>query len=269
MAPRFHSPFRWRPVVINVAVVSLLMFGLSYVPADTSLSEIKRRGTLRVCIPPSRPPLVTGDPTYPGFDVGLMLELSESMGITLKTRVVSAMGADFNPRNWRLSRSQCDVIAGGIVDSEETRGFLQTLPTDVQMGWGVIRPNTLVPEPRESVAVLPAPGLDRLALSQILRAEKADVVLVRDEAALIAALTTGRVRIGLADKGIADRLAQDRTDLTSAWFKAEGVARQSFALGFWKGDVELRRAFAHALSDMDEDGRLDDLRSQYGLPVAD
>ncbi|WP_417247884.1 transporter substrate-binding domain-containing protein [Celeribacter sp.] len=245
------------------------MFALSFTPADTSMSEIQKRGSLRVCIPPSRPPLVTGDPDQPGFDLTLMAALSESMDITLQTRVIPAMGADFNPRNWRLNRSQCDVIAGGIVNSVETRSFLQTLPTGVQMGWGLIRPSGLEPKPGMSVAVLPSPGLDRLALSRVLRAEKASVVPVRNPEALLAALETGRVQIGLADKGIADRLVQQDAGLSADWFEAEGVARQSFALGFWKGDVELRRAFASAFSDLKDSGELAEIRLQYGLPVVD
>lgn len=267
MAKRAHSPFQWRPAIINAAAVSLLLFAASYLPADTSMAQIVKRGTFRVCLPRSRPPLVTGDPALPGFDVDLLAEITKSMELTLLPRTVSAMGADFNPRNWRLSRSQCDAIAGGIVDNIETRGFLQTLPTGVQMGWGRIGPNDLLPKQGMTVAVLPAPGLDRLMLSRVLRADQADVLLMRNAEDMTAAIITGRAQYGLADKGVTDRLAQESDGLSSEWFEAEGISRQSFALGFWKGDVELRRAFARALSAMEKSGQLTALKSKYGLPT--
>src|SRR5258706_354664 len=50
----------------------VLIFGLLgavyLLPPDTSLSEVRKAGVLRACMPPSYPPLVTGDRDAPGLD---------------------------------------------------------------------------------------------------------------------------------------------------------------------------------------------------------
>ena len=48
----------------------VLIFGLLgavyLLPPDTSLGEVRKAGVLRACMPPSYPPLVTGDSDAPG-----------------------------------------------------------------------------------------------------------------------------------------------------------------------------------------------------------
>ena len=54
-----------------------LLAGVYLLPADTSLSEVRRGGLLRACMPPVYPPLVTSDPSAPGIDVELLRALAE------------------------------------------------------------------------------------------------------------------------------------------------------------------------------------------------
>ncbi len=90
------------------------------------LQQVRAAGALRVCLPSHYPPLVTGDPAAPGIDVDLLQAIARELDVSLVTVVNPTMGKDFNPRAWRITRAQCEVIAGGVVGSATTRSFLET-----------------------------------------------------------------------------------------------------------------------------------------------
>jgi ABC-type amino acid transport substrate-binding protein len=84
--------------------------------------------------------LVTGNRAAPGIDVELLQALAKSMGVKLVVSPNPAMGQDFNPRNWHVTRSQCEVLAGGVVVSPTTKSFLETSPSYAQTGWALLAP---------------------------------------------------------------------------------------------------------------------------------
>ncbi len=129
---------RLRGDILTLAVIFGLLGAVYLLPADTSLSEIKKAGRISGCLPASYPPLVTGDADMPGFDVELLREISARIGVTFSVNTNPAIGADFNPRNWRVSRGQCQVIAGGVVLSVDVRSFLDSVPTPMETGWAVV-----------------------------------------------------------------------------------------------------------------------------------
>ena len=53
--------------VITFAGVFGLLGAVYLLPPDTSLRQVRAAGALRVCLPPSYPPLVTGDPAARSF----------------------------------------------------------------------------------------------------------------------------------------------------------------------------------------------------------
>ena len=63
-----------RHLLPYVAIFGLLG-GVYLLPPDTSLGEVRKSGLLRVCMPPSYPPLVTGNAEAPGIDVELVTAL--------------------------------------------------------------------------------------------------------------------------------------------------------------------------------------------------
>jgi len=113
-------PSRLRTPLSYVMIFGLLA-AVYLLPADTSLSEVRRAGLLRACMPPIYPPLVTADPAAPGIDVELLQMLADKLALKFVISPNPAMGQDFNPRNWRVTRAQCEVLAGGVVASPVTR----------------------------------------------------------------------------------------------------------------------------------------------------
>src|SRR4029453_9424726 len=98
-------PARLRTPLSYLMIFGLLA-GVYLLPADTSLSEVRRAGLLRACMPPVYPPLVTADPAAPGIGVELRRALAENLTLKFAISPNPPMGQDFNPRTWRATRAQ-------------------------------------------------------------------------------------------------------------------------------------------------------------------
>src|SRR5271163_3888270 len=163
---------KWR-TILSYALIFGLLVAVNLLPPDTSLSEVRAAGVLRACVPTTYPPLVTGDPAAPGIDIELLGALAKNMGLRLIVSANAAMGRDFNPRNWHITRAQCDVLAGGVVGSPQTRSFLETSPSYAQTGWAFLSREPIGQLAGRRAGVLVGiSGLDRLALSRFLREQK-------------------------------------------------------------------------------------------------
>lgn len=247
----------------------ILIFGLmsliAFVPPDTSLQEVQRTGNLKVCTPPSYPPLVASDAENPGYDISLLGEVANRLGLRLSLTQISQMGRDFNPRNWRVTRAQCEILAGGVVASPTTKSFLETLSTDIMTGWAVItKPNTALAENMQ-VGVLPGlGGLDRLGLSNYLRSHGAQGVLRPDLDSLEAGLLSNEFDAVVTEALGAGQIVQRHPEWEVAWLGTT-LDRFSLGIGLWKGDLTLKRAVLGALESMRTDGTLEKLQHRYGI----
>ncbi|MET3927893.1 transporter substrate-binding domain-containing protein [Devosia sp. 2618] len=252
----------------GVGLVLLLLFAVALLPPDTSLSEVHSTAMLKVCVPPSYPPLVTGDPERPGVDIELLQAVAKRLNVSLGIYTNNAMGRDFNPRNWNLNRAQCQVIAGGVVDSDQTRSFLETGPSYSDTGWAMISPKPLASLKDLNVGALTlAPGLDRIGLASYLRAEGAKTHVVSTPAALAEGVTSGKFEAGVTEAMLAAALAEDN-NLTVAWVSPQ-LARYHLVFGLWKGDITLKRAITDALAALDADGTTAAIFDRYGVKPID
>lgn len=252
----------------GLAVVVALLLLVTLLPPDTSLGEVEGKGVLRACVPPSYPPLVTGDPDRPGIDVEILQAVAERLGVRLALAPVEAMGRDFNPRNWAVTRARCEVLAGGVVDSTLTRSFLDTGPPYARTGWAILAPAPLDGiEGRTVGALALVSGLDRIGLSSYLRRHDVTVRIERSGAALVEGIASGALDAGVTEAMLAGSLASSR-----GWWVAllsEDLAVHGLTLGLWKGDLTLKRALVAAVRDMESDGTLDAILDRYGVaPMA-
>lgn len=250
-----------------IAVVLGLLLAVTLLPPDTSLREVKEAGALRACVPPTYPPLVTGDPDHPGIDVELLQAVANNIGVQLALNHNDAMGHDFNPRNWGLTRAQCQVIAGGVVDSDQTRSFLETGPPYARTGWALISPQPITDLKGLNIGVLTlVSGLDRIGLATYLRSKgvHAQVVLQPDD--LVAGIAQHQFDAGITEALLAARLATDN-HWTVAWMPPE-LARYNLVFGLWKGDLTLERAVDDAFADLEADGTIAAILARYaGAPL--
>jgi ABC-type amino acid transport substrate-binding protein len=225
---------------------------------------MRRSGLLRVCVPPRYPPLVTGNREAPGFDLDFAAAIAKRLDVRLAVNTNPAMGGDFNPHNWNVTRAQCQMLAGGVIVSNLTRSFLDTTPPHLETGWAVIAAN--LPDKLQDKKVgfyAGLVGLDRIALSRFLQARKAQVDILASADALTDALKTGRVDIGVSEAMIARQIA-GTIGFQVAWLP-ESLGRYPVAFGLWKGDLTLKRRLAATIEALESEGVTRELARRYRI----
>ena len=260
-----RKPRRWPgKIVWNVIIVVGILVMASWLPPDTSLRVVEERGTLRACVPTSYPPLV-----YPaasdlrGIDIELLREIGERLELTVRTVENPAIGRDFNPRNWRVTRAQCEVIAGGVVGSATTRSFLETTDPYLETGWSIICPEGQ--RPLDGVVVgfhAGTSGLDRISLSRYLQSSGATVRILSNQTVLVAGLENGELDAAVTESLSARQIAADIGG-SVAWVPDQ--PRFPLVIGLWKADLTLKRALEAALDDIENDGTLAEILERYEI----
>lgn len=252
----------------GLATVVVLLVLVTFLPPDTSLQEVRANNALRVCVPTAYPPLVTGDPERPGIDIEILREVADHLGVRLLLSPIDAMGRDFNPRHWAVTRAKCQLLAGGVVDSALTRSFLDTGPAYARTGWALLAPEPLDGlEGRTLGALTLISGLDRLGLSAYLRRQKVGIRVVPDAATLVEGITGGVLEGGVTELLLARSLAAD-----NGWWTVpmpEELTRHNLVIGLWKGDLTLKRQLVAAFAQMQADGTLDSILARYGVTDAE
>jgi len=259
----------WSDLGAILIVVGLLA-AVSFLPPDTTLAQVRDTGVLRVCVPDAFPPLVTGRTDDPGVDVEILRAVADDLGVRLQLVRNSAIGRDFNPRNWRVTRAQCLLIAGGVVDTTTTRGFLVVTTPHLETGWVAVTRAGEAPASLAEVSVgfyAGITGLDRLALSRWLRDQGAEVTVVSSRSDAASGLEQGRYDVlvseALTARGIAGELGASPT-----WLPVT-AAPIPVGFGMWKGDLTLERAVETILRGMRRDGRLTAITERYELMPAE
>ena len=255
----------WLFDLVPLAVCFAILVGVSFLPPDNARAQVDRLGRLSVCMPSQYPPLVTGDPDRPGFEVELVAEIAERLGWRLNVVSNPAMGRDFNPRNWRINRAQCQMLAGGIALNDTTRSFLDTSRPHLITGWALIADEGV------TIDTLTGPvgffagltGLDRIALGQFLRQRDLAATIEVDAGSLRAGLEAGEYQ-GAITEGLLAAQTFGQTGFTVSILGAP-LDRFALGMGFWKGDLTLKRAVEGALARIGADGTLVAIAERYGL----
>lgn len=242
-----------------------LLFAVYLLPPDTSLAEVQRDGTLGVCIPTERLPLVTNDPQKPGIEIEILQAIAADLHVALRLNTVPAMGQDFDPKSWGITRAQCAVLAGGVVDSVQTRSFLEASPPYAHTGWVAVSKAATPDLKGLAVGVLAtSQGFDRIALSRYLRNAGAMVRIVRSPDELLSGLTDGTLNVGVTEALLAQSLIAGKS------FAIRDLPIEDYPLvfGLWKGDLTLKRAIVDAFDRMQGDGRLAAILKRYGVTAS-
>lgn len=251
----------WRDGLASVLILSILFAVYSLEP-DTSLEQIRSSGQLSACTPISYPPLVNDLVQEPGIDVELLQALADELGVKLSIKRNSAMGQDFNPRNWRITRAQCQILAGGVVDSSLTRSFLDVIAPHGQTGWSVISKKNLIDLKEKKIAILAGiSGLNRLDLSRELRAQSTKVIVAPNLEVFIQLVSSDAVDAGITERLMGQKIASDQGWILN-WAPGD-LPRYQIAFGLWKGDLTLKRALLAVFDKIQRTGELTTIQSRY------
>jgi len=247
----------------GIALVLVLMFLVSFLPPDTSLSEVQADHALRACVPSAYPPLVTGDPARPGIDIEILHAIAEYIGVELVLNPNDAIGQDFNPGHWDVNRGKCQVLAGGVVDSMLTRSFLDTGPAYLETGWAVVAKVPLKELRGTFGALTILSGLDRIGLASYLRSHGVTVKVVRSAEELAVGIANGALDGGVTESLAASQMATDK----NWWFALmpPELPRYNVVFGLWKGDLTLKRKIAQAFQQLESNGALAAILKGYGV----
>jgi hypothetical protein len=247
----------------SLAVVVVLMLLVSFLPPDTSLSEVQAAHAIRACVPTTYPPLVTGDPDRPGIDIEILRAVARYLGVELILNINDAIGRDFNPSHWDINRGKCEVLAGGVVDSTLTRSFLDTGPSYAKTGWAIMAPAPLKDIRGRTLGALTIlSGLDRIGLASYLRGQGVTVRIVRTAQEIADGIAKGTLDGAVTEALLAGQLAADN----KWWFAflPEELPRYNLVFGMWKGDLTLKRKIVEAFRQLEADGTLAASLKRYG-----
>jgi hypothetical protein len=247
----------------SLALVFLLLILVGLLPPDTSLSEVKKMGVLKVCVPTTYPPLITGDPDNPGIDVEILRVVADFINVKLLLIPIDAMGRDFNPKHWNITRGNCHVLAGGVVDSRLTRSFLDTGPPYAQTGWAIVAPAPLKDINGLKIGALTIiSGLDRIGLARYLGLNDVNVGIVRSVKEMSDGIKNGEFDGGVTEMLLAGGIARDNVWWVSSL--PDSLARYNLVFGLWKGDLTLKRTIYQVFRNLESDGKLQTILQQYG-----
>jgi ABC-type amino acid transport substrate-binding protein len=257
---------RWKTVGLNLLGAAAILFALTYLPPDNSLAEVQKSGVLRVCVPDTLPAASAADPGHPGYDIELLELVARDLGVRLAINRNSAIGADFNPRNWRLTRAQCQIIAGGVVRNDSTRGFLELLPTGLQTGWAMAGTVDRMSQGGGVVSVFPGPtALDRLALSRFLRSKNFRILSVSSVSELGRNLIDGTSDIIVSDRQTLSAL--NLPEVQIEWVSEQELGVFDLSFGLWKGDATLFRAVRKSTHNLVQQGVAGAIATRYNVTV--
>ncbi len=259
---------KWIGDLGTVAVIGLLFGAVYLLPPDKSFEAVRDTGRITACMPTLYPPLVTADRAAPGFDVELLGLIAQKLDLRLTVLPNAAMAKDFNPRSWRVTRAQCQVLAGGIALTTPVLSYLDATAPYLSTGWAVVSPERLDGLEGKTVGFYAGlSGLDRVALSRSLRAMGLRPRIVNTPEALEAGLKDGSFDAGISEALVARQIAGEN-DWAVSW--APGTEeRYPLGIGLWKGDLTLKRKLSSALGELEADGSVDRLKSKYDLADID
>lgn len=245
-------------------VLALALIAANFLPPDTSLKLVRQGGVLSVCVPQNYPPLATPQANPPGIDIELAQQIAQRMDLRLHVNVISTMGRDLNPRNWRVTRAQCQILAGGVVDSVLSRAFLDVTPSYLETGWTLVTTAQVSSMRGARVGVfLGVAGLDRVALGQFLRERGAEAIVVNDVVELEQGLLSRRFNLAVTETLTARQIGGKhgwKVEMLPPW-----LGRYPLVMGLWKGDLTLKREIVKAIQNIQREGQFLSILSRYQL----
>jgi|GEM_PF-2277574 len=260
MARALPTPLRaMLPLALSFAVV----LGVNFLPSDTALEDINAAGRITVCAPRDMGLLATRDAARPGFEIELIEEVARRSGWRVAVTRNVAMGREFNPGNWRISRATCRILVGGMRDNAWSKSLLELGEPYLSSSWVWVAPPGAAWPPQETVFSPGVFALDRAPLGTYLRENGIKVAPVKTPDELVEALHAGQLANAITDSTTATFLAQNH-DLTVSPLP-EGPAPTDLSFGVWKGDTSLRLHIDYVIDQMRNDDFIEGLRDKYGM----
>lgn len=241
---------------------------------DTSVSDIKDKGTLVVAMNPEFAPfefktLVDGKDTIVGADVEIAKAIGEELGVKVKFSSMS-----FNNVLASLQSGKADVAISGISTTPERKKAYNFSEAYYESENVVLIKKTDIDKYTKTSSLDGlSVGTQKGSIQENVASEQlkgSKVVALTQNGEMINELKNGQIQAVVLEKPIAEGYAANNDDLTIANIKLKNDDADAYAVALPKGDDKLTKEVNKVIKDLKDSGKIDQfVQEAYALSTSE
>lgn len=241
---------------------------------DTSVSDIKDKGTLVVAMNPEFAPfefktLVDGKDTIVGADVEIAKAIGEELGVKVKFSSMS-----FNNVLASLQSGKADVAISGISAMPERKKAYNFSEAYYESENVVLIKKTDIDKYTKTSSLDGlSVGTQKGSIQENVASEQlkgSKVVALTQNGEMINELKNGQIQAVVLEKPIAEGYAANNDDLTIANIKLKNDDADAYAVALPKGDDKLTKEVNKVIKDLKDSGKIDQfVQEAYALSTSE
>ncbi len=260
--------------VVLVASVCLLTACGSNDKKDTSVSDIKDKGTMVVALNPEFAPfefktLVDGKDTIVGADVKIAEAIGEELGVKVKFSSMS-----FNNVLASLQSGKADIAISGIsATPERKKAYNFSEPYYESENVVLIKKTDLDKYTKTTSLDGLSVGTQKGTIQETVASEQlkgAKVVALTQNGEMINELKNGQIQAVVLEKPIAEGYVANNDDLTISNITLKNDDADAYAVALPKDDDKLTKKVNKVINDLKDSGKIDQfVQDAYALSTSD
>ncbi|WP_284443912.1 transporter substrate-binding domain-containing protein [Streptococcus lutetiensis] len=241
---------------------------------DTSVSDIKDKGTLVVAMNPEFAPfefktLVDGKDTIVGADVEIAKAIGEELGVKVKFSSMS-----FNNVLASLQSGKADVAISGISATPKRKKAYNFSEAYYESENVVLIKKTDIDKYTKTSSLDGlSVGTQKGSIQENVASEQlkgSKVVALTQNGEMINELKNGQIQAVVLEKPIAEGYAANNDDLTIANIKLKNDDADAYAVALPKGDDKLTKEVNKVIKDLKDSGKIDQfVQEAYALSTSE
>lgn len=260
--------------LVLVASACLLTACGSNDKKDTSVSDIKDKGTMVVALNPEFAPfefktLVDGKDTIVGADIEIAKAIGEELGVKVKFSSMS-----FNNVLASLQSGKADITISGIsATSERKKAYNFSEPYYESENVVLIKKTDLDKYTKTTSLDGLSVGTQKGTIQETVASEQlkgAKVVALTQNGEMINELKNGQIQAVVLEKPIAEGYVANNDDLTISNITLKNDDADAYAVALPKDDDKLTKKVNKVINELKDSGKIDQfVQDAYALSTSD
>lgn len=260
--------------LVLVASTCLLTACGSSDKKDTSVSDIKDKGTMVVALNPEFAPfefktLVNGKDTIVGADIKIAEAIGEELGVKVKFSSMS-----FNNVLASLQSGKADIAISGIsATPERKKAYNFSEPYYESENVVLIKKTDLDKYTKTTSLDGLSVGTQKGTIQETVASEQlkgAKVVALTQNGEMINELKNGQIQAVVLEKPIAEGYVANNDDLTISNITLKNDDADAYAVALPKDDDKLTKKVNKVINDLKDSGKIDQfVQDAYALSTSD
>lgn len=260
--------------LVLVASACLLTACGSNDKKDTSVSDIKDKGTMVVALNPEFAPfefktLVDGKDTIVGADIEIAKAIGEELGVKVKFSSMS-----FNNVLASLQSGKADIAISGIsATPERKKAYNFSEPYYESENVVLIKKTDLDKYTKTTSLDGLSVGTQKGTIQETVASEQlkgAKVVALTQNGEMINELKNGQIQAVVLEKPIAEGYVANNDDLTISNIALKNDDADAYAVALPKDDDKLTKKVNKVINDLKDSGKIDQfVQDAYALSTSD